>query len=167
MFILNSSSSSTVLPAWLSCTTFIILKTNQFCVAVQLSMLLLHSLSGSLLSNVAVGVVSCVLMCVGWCSILFVQLHSLTVMSHHYMPTIGPPPTGNACQKATTCTVHGLLLSLSACKPRGKLFHAKKKKWSHRRKKYKVFIKQINIYAIRNDKKSIHVFVAILKLSLI
>lgn len=66
-----------------------------------------------------------VLMCVGWCSILFAQLHSLIVMSHHYIPTIGPPPTGNACQKAPACTVHGLLLSLSAGKHRRELFHAK------------------------------------------
>lgn len=102
------------------------LKTNQVCAVEQLSALLLHSQRGSLPSSVAVGVVSCVLMCVGWCSILFAQLHSFIVMSHHYMPTIGPPPTGNACQKATACTVHGLLLLLSAGKHMRELFHAKK-----------------------------------------
>lgn len=51
-------------------------------------------------------------------------------MSNNYMAAIGPPATGNACQKATACSVYGLLLSLSGCKlghkllQRGRAFSA-------------------------------------------
>lgn len=37
-------------------------------------------------------------------------------MSNSYMAAIGRATTGNACQKATACSVYGLVLSLSGCK---------------------------------------------------